>query len=343
VSDGRYYTAGTTEALFLLSRGHCYYPDCKERVMRWSGSEWRIKVQISHIKGRNKGSARHEDSVPVPERNCFRNLILLCKVHHDLVDGPRTRHQYSEELMKEWKKAREGNLADELDTLDWITQERLEVMLAGAIEGTMNNIIEGIGHLKEIGSETVVLLKKVVAESLRLPYLDPGDIASLKYSATVFSVLPDVVPVLRKSARDLSGLPDHAWALRQSSRNLLDLPDNACMLDRASRRLENLGDNASMLYKAVMMLKDSPLDSIARQTSELNSAASRLERATEAAIRAVSDTESSGFYPDSGAEANDSAQPEGSWAWRSFWWGFAICCVFVITVLSLWAYSVGHK
>lgn len=23
--------------------------------------------------------------------------------------------------------------------------------------------------------------------------------------------------------------------------------------------------------------------------------------------------------------------------------GFAICCVFVITVLSLWAYSVGHK
>jgi hypothetical protein len=343
MSDGRYYTAGTTEALFLLSRGHCYYPDCKERVMRWSGNEWRIKVHISHIKGRNKGSARHEDSVPVPERNSFRNLLLLCKVHHDLVDGPRTRHQYSEELMKEWKKAREGDLADELDTLDWITQERLEVMLAGAIESTMNSIIEGIGHIKEIGSETVVLLKKVVAESLRLPYLDPSDIASLKYSATVFSGLPDIVPTLHESARGLSELPDHAWTLHESSRNLLDLPDHAYVLDQAARRLENLGDNASMLYKAVMMLQDSPLDSIVRQTSELNSAASRLECATDAAIRVASDAESTGLYPDSGVEANDYAQPKRSWAWRSFWWGFAICCVFVITVLSLWAYSVGHK
>ena len=201
MSDGRNYTAGTTEALFMLSRGYCYFPSCRERVMRWSGSEWRIKVQISHVKGLRKGSARFDESVPVPERNSFRNLLLLCKLHHDLVDGPRTAQRYPEELLLKWKEAREGSLADDLDVLDWITQERLEDLLAGAIAHTMNKILEGIGHIKEIGGETIALLKKVVAESLRLPYLGPDDIASLKYSATIFSGLPDIVPTLHESAK----------------------------------------------------------------------------------------------------------------------------------------------
>lgn len=36
MSNDRYYTAGTKEALFMLSRGYCYEPTCKERVMRWT-------------------------------------------------------------------------------------------------------------------------------------------------------------------------------------------------------------------------------------------------------------------------------------------------------------------
>jgi hypothetical protein len=343
MTDDRYYTAGTTEALFMLSRGYCYFPSCQERVMRWSGNGWRIKVQISHIKGRHKNSARFDESVPEPERNSFRNLLLLCKMHHDLVDSRRTAHQYPEELLMEWKAAREGCLADELDVLDWITRERLEELLASAIDQTMETILEGIGHIKEIGSETLALLKNVVTETLRLPYLDPEDIASLEYSATIFKSLPDIVPTLHESARGLSGLPDHAYMLDRAARNLPDLPDHAYMLDQATRRLENLGDNAGTLYRAVMALQDSPLTALIRQTGELNSAASRLEDATRAALSLASQVEGVDLYPDSDAGSDYDATPAGSWTWRSFWWGFSVCCVFVIAVLSLWAYSVGHK
>jgi hypothetical protein len=246
-------------------------------------------------------------------------------------------------LLVKWKQAREGNLADDLDVLDWITQERLEELLAGAIAQTMDKILEGIGHIKEIGSETIVLLKKVVAESLRLPYLDPEDIASLKYSATIFSGLPDVVPTLRESARGLSDLPDHAWTLRESSRDLQDLPDHASMLYQAAQRLEDLGDNAEILYKAALMLQDSPLGSIVQQTQEINSAASRLEDATRAASSLASELEGIDLYPNAGAGADSYVAPERRWAWRSFWWGFSVCCVFIVAVLSLWAYLVGHK
>ncbi len=207
----------------------------------------------------------------------------------------------------------------------------------------METILEGLGHIKEIGSETLTLLKNVVTETLRLPYLDPEDIASLEYSATIFKSLPDIVPTLHQSARGLSGLPDHAYMLDRAARNLPDLPGHAYMLDQATRRLENLGDNAGTLYRAVMALQDSPLTALIRQTGELNSAASRLDDATRAAISLASQVEGIDLYPDSEAGADYNATPAGSWKWRSFWWGFSVCCVFVIAVLSLWAYSVGHK
>lgn len=82
----RNYPAGTREALFVLSRGQCYAPDCRTPVMRRKGGQWQTTAHIAHICGLNKTSARFDDSIPVPERNNFGNLLLLCKPHHTQVD-----------------------------------------------------------------------------------------------------------------------------------------------------------------------------------------------------------------------------------------------------------------
>lgn len=63
MSNDRNYTPGTKEALFMLSRGYSYEPSCKERVMRWTGSEWRSKVFVAHIRGLHKGSPRHDENM----------------------------------------------------------------------------------------------------------------------------------------------------------------------------------------------------------------------------------------------------------------------------------------
>ena len=162
MSNDRYYTAGTKEALFMLSRGYCYEPTCKERVMRWTGNDWRPKVAVAHIRGLHKDSPRHDEHMTNRQRNNFKNLILLCKVHHDLVDGEYTWMKYSVVTLTEWKTAREGNLADELDQLDWITQENLQELMADAIEETLDKILGAIDNISSISSETLGILKDLV-------------------------------------------------------------------------------------------------------------------------------------------------------------------------------------
>jgi hypothetical protein len=104
-SERRSYPAGTKEALFMLSRGQCYAPGCGAAVMRRLDGQWRTKAHVAHICGLNKESARFDESVSVPERNSFGNLLLLCKPHHDLVDSKALENKYPKETLIVWKTA----------------------------------------------------------------------------------------------------------------------------------------------------------------------------------------------------------------------------------------------
>jgi len=76
----RTYAPTTREALFLLSRGNCYAPGCKNRIIEWAGGRWVSRADVAHIHGLNKRSRRYDESIPVPDRNNFKNLLLLCRL-----------------------------------------------------------------------------------------------------------------------------------------------------------------------------------------------------------------------------------------------------------------------
>jgi hypothetical protein len=341
VSNDRYYTSGTTEALFMLSRGYCYEPTCKERVMRWTGSQWNPKVAIAHIRGLNEGSARHDKNITDPRiLNNFRNLILLCKMHHDEVDGKHTRQKYSIVLLISWKENREGNLADELDLLDWITQEKLEKLMASAIDETMAKVLGAIDKVTGISQETLDILKELIDSTLRLPYLSQEDIESLAYSAEVFQMLPDHIPALRESARSLRSLPDDSIMLYESTRTLRGLSDNADLLSYASRPLADLSQYAPMLLQAALILRDSNLGNLAYEVGAVSEAADKLR----SAIPLVSEPRASSYPQQDYLAAPPSTYPSTPrWSWKSFWWGMAICATFVIALLILWTYIISHK
>lgn len=102
----RAYGSGVEKALYRLSRGTCYFPDCARRIIEVVEGEPMVAVDIAHIYGANPGSARYEASMTDEERRAFGNLILLCGPHHKLVDG-RRRDDFSPELLERWKSENE--------------------------------------------------------------------------------------------------------------------------------------------------------------------------------------------------------------------------------------------
>jgi len=75
----------TIKTLFGLSGNLCAYPECTEEM---TNPAWRtVCGEIAHIRGEKPGSARYDPSMTDEERCDYWNLILLCPLHHKLIDG----------------------------------------------------------------------------------------------------------------------------------------------------------------------------------------------------------------------------------------------------------------
>jgi hypothetical protein len=95
-------TEQVLKRLFALSRNRCAYPDCTTAIVQQSGT---LTGDICHIKAQSPGGPRYDATQTAEERHGFDNLILLCKVHHAIVDDqPKT---FKFELLKEMKEMHE--------------------------------------------------------------------------------------------------------------------------------------------------------------------------------------------------------------------------------------------
>jgi hypothetical protein len=129
------------KALYRLARGSCYFPDCPHPIFELVEGEPIVAVEIAHIYGALRGSARFLETMTDDERRAFENLILLCKVHHKVVDGPR-REDYSPELLQQWK--RDNEPAEGVEALEsaGLTDEILEKVL--------EQVVAKVGPTREI-------------------------------------------------------------------------------------------------------------------------------------------------------------------------------------------------
>jgi hypothetical protein len=339
----RTYAPTTREALFLLSRGNCYAPGCKRRVMEKNGDQWIALAEVAHIHGLNKDSRRFDESIPVPQRNSFKNLLLLCEKHHKLVDGARTWMNYPETTLKKWKEDREGELSDELGQVDWITEDNLRDVMAHAIEDTERLILDAIDGITAVSGETLAVLKTLVAETLKLPYLSPDDIASLGRSADVLqSVFPDYVPQLARSAVILQEVTDYVELLSSASRNLVNLADYADMLHYATDPLINLGTLIPQLQSLSESLGSSSVYQYRAVVKEMRDTADRITGSARALSRAAPLPPATRPRNEPVAPVRAFRTPSRQRSWSTFWWGFTTCMAFVIVVLCLWAYTTAH-
>ncbi len=74
----------TIKRLFAVSGNQCYFPKCNTPLVdKESG---KVTGKICHIKGNRSGAARYDQNQTDEERHGFDNLILMCQIHHDVID-----------------------------------------------------------------------------------------------------------------------------------------------------------------------------------------------------------------------------------------------------------------
>ncbi len=268
MSERRYYSAGTEEALHLLSGGGCYRPGCGEPTIRFDNGAPKKNVEVAHIHAFEKNGPREIPTMSKRDRNSFANLVLLCGICHKVVDGDEKR--YPAVLLKQWKADRESKPRGSLAGLRDLDRDSMEKLLDDA----MADLREEMVKVAQMFPELAELLRNIIEG---VPPLDPDSVGALSVAARQLG-LPDHAPQLAMAARQL-GLPDYAPQLAAAARSLA-LQDTAPQLAQAARSLEGLPDLAYLLKGLIQQL-DQRISALGSAADSISDSAGEVEAATD--------------------------------------------------------------
>ncbi len=89
----RSYKDSTIKKLFGLSGNICAYSECNQELITLDNI---ILADICHIEGGEQGSPRYNPKLTLDQLNDFDNLILMCKIHHKIIDSDKTKYSVTE-------------------------------------------------------------------------------------------------------------------------------------------------------------------------------------------------------------------------------------------------------
>jgi hypothetical protein len=129
-------TEKTIKILWSNAAGRCSFTDCNEllTVQQAGASAPHTLGEMAHIKGKQKGSNRHDNKQNDLERDDYANLILLCPNHHTTIDKPENEIIFPTELLLAMKAQHEIRISEcltpaPIDTLDRL-KDKLSIYLA---------------------------------------------------------------------------------------------------------------------------------------------------------------------------------------------------------------------
>ncbi|MFD8760518.1 hypothetical protein [Streptomyces mirabilis] len=230
----RKYDNATLAGLMTLCRGYCYWPGCTSRVITMVNGVPKLNAEIAHIRAINLGGKRFDPKWSEPERNSFKNLLLLCVPHHTTIDGASSA-DYPVELLEDWKASREGESVEALDGLTGLTEARLSEMLAEAQGEFLDQVRPALSEFSKTAPELASLLNTLLDE-----LADPR--------IHGFGISPDAIEVFSHSARSLGSFEDNVHVLAHAADKLGSLEDRAAGLMEAARRLQAA---ASAIHSAI--------------------------------------------------------------------------------------------
>ena len=109
-------TERIVKKLFALSGNRCAFPKCPTAIVQRESET--VIGKICHIKARSPKGRRYDPHQTDEERHGFANLILLCGVHHDIVDDPSRSEEFTVKALALMKENHERNGLIELSQND---------------------------------------------------------------------------------------------------------------------------------------------------------------------------------------------------------------------------------
>ena len=125
-------TTTTLKRLFAVSGNQCAFPKCQAPLV--DPASGKVTGRICHIKGRKPGSPRYDPRQTDAERHSFENLVLMCPIHHDVIDAGE--ESYTVERLQGIKAVHEATHPCGSEPTDEVTRQFL-----ASIEG--NVVIDG--------------------------------------------------------------------------------------------------------------------------------------------------------------------------------------------------------
>jgi hypothetical protein len=137
----------TLKRLFAESGNLCAFPACTIRII--DSQSGVVIGEICHIKAREQGGPRYDPLQSPEERDAYDNLILLCSIHHKVIDSDI--EAYTDERLSRMKEAHrsrglEPSLIDDQALNALCKQSDLQVM-GGSIITTINQTGGQVAHI----------------------------------------------------------------------------------------------------------------------------------------------------------------------------------------------------
>ena len=140
----------TIRRLFAVSMNRCAFPDCSTPVVDLEFNT--ILAEVCHIRARNRLGPRFLETQTDEERHGFDNLVLMCGVHHKLIDSKENEARFSSEVLLAYKADHESRArsagfttveltAGQLDEL----QSAVEIYESGSVHNDYRHGVFRVG------------------------------------------------------------------------------------------------------------------------------------------------------------------------------------------------------
>jgi hypothetical protein len=156
------YLDSTLKKLSILSRNKCAFPDCPLPLIDESGT---LTGEICHIKARNSGGKRYDAAQTNKERNAYENLILMCSIHHTVIDS--SEEIFTVEILQKLKENHESQNPNPNE------QGKLEILiekLHKIVE--KDNVSSDLSKLLKEKNSVLIKVQKLAAEMKHKERLD---------------------------------------------------------------------------------------------------------------------------------------------------------------------------
>ena len=123
----------TIKQLFALSGNRCAFPRCALPIVEIASGK--PVGRICHIRATSPNGPRHDQSQTSEKRHAFANLILLCPIHHDVIDADT--QSYTVERLEQMKADHETANAGGQEAPDEVIQALVRVSELNVNEGSI--------------------------------------------------------------------------------------------------------------------------------------------------------------------------------------------------------------